>query len=129
MKSITHILIIILALSFTNCVQETHLKTVTFKVDMRQVDNPSQVGVRGNFTENSWNDTLLMKDNDADGVNELTIEKKTAINGIEFKFVNAHDQFELKDQNNRSIQFEYKPEMIVYEAVFNKSKGTQTSIK
>lgn len=129
MKSITHILIIILALSFTNCVQETHLKTVTFKVDMRQVDNPSQVGVRGNFTENSWNDTLLMTDNDADGVYELTIEKKTAINGIEFKFVNAYDQFELKDQNNRSIQFEYRPEMIVYEAAFNKPKGTQTSIK
>lgn len=129
MKNTTHILILIFALALTNCVQETHLKTVTFKVDMRQVESPSQVGIRGNFTENSWNDTLIMTDDDADGVFELTVEKKTAVNGIQFKFVNAFDQFELQDQNNRRIQFEYEPEIIVYETVFNNPQGKQTSIK
>ena len=129
MKNTTHILILIFALALTNCVQETHLKTVTFKVDMRQVESPSQVGIRGNFTENPWNDTLIMTDDDADGVFELTVEKKTAVNGIQFKFVNAFDQFELQDQNNRRIQFEYEPEIIVYETVFNNPQGKQTSIK
>jgi len=129
MKNTIHILILIFAMALTNCVQETHLKTVTFKVDMRQVENPSQVGIRGNFTDNPWNDTLILMDDDADGVFELTVEKKTAVNEIAFKFVNAYDQFELLDQNNRRIQFEYKPETIVYEAVFNKPQGKQTSIK
>jgi 1,4-alpha-glucan branching enzyme len=96
---------------------------------MRSTENPAQVGIRGNFTDNSWNETLLMTDQDRDGIYELTIERTTAANDIEFKFVNQYDEFELQGQDNRSIEFEYKPETIVYEAVFNKPNGKQTSIK
>ncbi len=45
--------------------------------------------------------------------------KKTGQNTLQFKFVNHDDQFELSDQDNRVITFEYRPETIVYEAVFN----------
>ena len=129
MKILNYLTLVVLYTSIYSCVQETHLKTVTFKVDMRSVENPAQVGIRGNFTDNSWNETLLMTDQDMDGIYELTIERKTAANDIEFKFVNQYDEFELQGQDNRSIVFEYKPETIAYEAVFNKPNGKQTSIK
>jgi hypothetical protein len=108
----------------TSCVQETHFKTITFKVDMNDIENVSEVGIRGSFTSNPWKKTIFFSDEDSDGIYEGTLSLKTAHRLVEFKFVNQNDQFELQDQNNRSIEFEYKPEIILYEGVFNNEKKT-----
>ena len=121
-------LILISTLFITqSCVQETHTKTVTFKVDMNAIENVSNVGVKGNFTDNPWNETASLIDDNRDGIYEGTFSQKTAVNSIEFKFVH-NDNYELKGQDNRSIQFEYKPETIVYEGGFNNPNGEQKVI-
>lgn len=111
---------------FTNCVQETHLKTVTFKVNMNGLENVDKVGIRGTFTDNPWQETIYFSDDDNDGIYKGTITQKTAQNSVEFKFVNQDDQFELKDKGNRRITFEYKPETILYEAAFDNPDGKQS---
>lgn len=127
MKNLTYIIILIGFLS-QSCVQETHQKTVTFRVDMTSVPTASNVGVRGSFTANSWTETMPLTNKNGDGIYEGTFSQKTAINAIDFKFVN-NDDYELKGQNNRIINFEYKPETIEYEAVFNNPNGEQIVIK
>ncbi|WP_299361696.1 hypothetical protein [Winogradskyella sp.] len=127
MKFLKHILFITLVLTITSCVQETHTKTVTFRVDMSGVENPKNVGVRGNFTSNSWSETEPLTDDNNDGIYEGTFSQKTAVNGIQFKFVN-NGEFELDGQDNRTVTFEYKPETIVYKAVFNNPEGQQQTI-
>ncbi|MFD0861770.1 hypothetical protein ACFQ1M_06095 [Sungkyunkwania multivorans] len=122
MKTI-NIITILLLISFTSCVQDIHQKTVTFRVDMNAVENVKNVGVRGNFTNPTWGRTIPLEDPDGDGIYEGTFSKKAAADNISFKFVNQNDQFELNGQDNRSIQFEYKPETITYEAVFDKAEG------
>jgi hypothetical protein len=94
---------------------------------MNGVEHPKNVGIRGDFTDNPWNETVPLTDDNKDGIYEGTFSQKTAINSIEFKFVN-NNEFELVGQDNRRIQFEYKPETIVYEAIFNKPDGTQKTI-
>lgn len=118
MKTIKAISILILIFLLMSCVQEVHLKTVTFKVNMNNVEQPVNVGVKGNFTDNSWNETIPLVDEDKDGIYETTLSQKTAINQIQFKFVN-NDEYELQDADNRVLVFEYKPETIIYEAIFN----------
>lgn len=126
MKTLQHTLLIIFAVLSVACVQERHLKTVTFKVDMRNIENTENVGIRGNFTEDRWNETILLTDEDNDGIYETTITQETAFNDIQFKFVNQNDNFELKDADNRILKFEYKPEIITYEAIFNSPESIIT---
>lgn len=106
-------------LSFFNCVQEKHQKIIQFKVDMRNETKISKVGIRGNTSPLSWNETFYMTDANNDGVYEGEIQLKSASYNIEFKFVNQNENFELQDQPNRSIRFEYKPETIMYSTIFN----------
>lgn len=119
MKYFNKTILFFIAVILTSCVQEVHLKTVTFIVDMNAIEQPTSVGVRGNFTTNSWNELIFLTDDNKDGIYEVTVSEKTAVNQIEFKFVNAENEYELKGFNNRVIPFEYKPETITYEAVFN----------
>lgn len=127
MKYLKGILICLFIIA-QSCVQETHTKTVIFKVDMTVVENVSNVGVRGNFTSNPWNETASLTDENGDGIYEGTFSQKTAINQIQFKFVKNDLVYELKDSDNRTIEFEYKPETIIYEAVFNNPNGKQNVI-
>lgn len=113
------IYVVILLVSLCSCIQETHLKTIHFKVDMTGIENASDVGVRGEFGSDPWNETIYFNDKNGDGIYEGTVTKKTGQGGIRFKFVNHHDQFELSGQENRVIRFEYKPETISYKASFN----------
>jgi len=118
-------LVTILLLTIVACVQETHTKTVTFKLDMNAIHNVSNVGIRGQFTNPPWEVTVPMTDENKDGIYETTVSDKTAQNSVEFKFVNQGDEYELKDKDNRVIKFTYKPENIVYRAVFDKENGEQ----
>jgi hypothetical protein len=113
----------------TGCVQKTHQKTIQFKLDMTKVENPENVGVRGEFGSKPWNETIYFTDDDADGIFEGTVIKQTGQGGIEFKFVNHNDVFELPGQNNRVIEFKYQTETILYDATFNNPEGKTSIIK
>lgn len=112
---------LLLALAFSNCVQKAQPKTITIMVDMNTIKNPSKVGIRGNGPL-SWEKTTLLKDTDGDGIYEETFDIYSVRHNVEFKFINNNDEFELQDQNNRIINFEYKPETITYKAIFNNSE-------
>lgn len=112
-------IVLVILFSLGSCVQKTHQKTILFKLDMRAIENPTNVGVRGEFGTDPWNETLFLTDEDGNGIFEGSITKQTGQSGMEFKFVNNNDQFELSGQANRLISFEYLPESIVYQAKFN----------
>jgi hypothetical protein len=109
--------------STMGCVQQTHLKTITFKVDVRGMETISRVGVKGNFSKSPWNEVVDMTDTNGDGIHEVTITKKTGQNGLEFKFVDQKGDYELQNRPNRTLQFQYKPEQLVYEGIFNNPEG------
>ena len=102
-----------------NCVQDTKSKTITLTVDMNGIENVENVGVRGSNLPLSWKETIFLTDEDNDGIYQKTFSINTASYDLEFKFVKNSDFFELENQNNRSIVFEYKPETITYKATFN----------
>ena len=123
MKPYIYTLAIFLAVFLASCVQEEHPKTITFSVDMNGIENVANVGIRGDFTDQRWTQTVFLTDEDGDGIYSVTLSQKTAIYGIEFKFVNQGSDYELRDQENREIVFEYKPETIEYIAKFNNNKN------
>jgi len=122
MKIFKSICVLVVLISSISCVQKTHLKTVTFRLNMNSIENPYNVGLRGNFTEKQWKETVPLTDENKDGIYEGTFSQKTAENQVEFKFVNQDSDYELRGLDNRIIQFEYKPEIIIYEAAFNNPK-------
>lgn len=119
MKIIKITAIAILALvSLGSCVQNEHVKTVTFKVDMSGVQPIGEVGLKGEFTNPSWKKTIPLTDDDHDGIYETTLSQTTAVSATEFKFVH-NEVYELQNQDNRVLYFEYKPETLTYTAVWN----------
>ena len=129
MKKYISTFAIILAMFLASCVQEEHQKTVTVYLDMNGIENVGNVGIRGNFTDQSWRQTVPLTDEDGDGIYTTTLSQKTAVYGIEFKFVNQGSDYELKDQPNRELIFEYKPETIEYIAKFNNNKDIKINRK
>ena len=125
MKTLKLLYVVILILVTTSCVQQAQPKTIIVKVDMNAIENASEVGLRG-ANPLSWNETTFLNDNNKDGIYEGSFEIYTASYDVEFKFVTNDSVFELQDQNNRSLTFEYKPETITYEAVFNDQKAKIT---
>ena len=119
MKKYIKILAILCSITITSCVQEEHDKTITFYLDMNGIENVQSVGIRGNFLPNKWKKTVMMTDEDKDGIYEFSVSRKTASNGIEFKFVKNDTEFELEGKENRELVFEYKPEIIEYRTKFN----------
>ena len=128
MKLLKPLSTILVALLITSCVQKAKSKTITVKVDMNGIENPTKVGIRGN-SPLSWDQTTYLNDADGDGIYEDTFSVYAANNDVEFKFVNNDTEFELKDQNNRSLSFEYKPETITYEAIFNNANAIKITRK
>jgi len=126
MKTYKIITLCLVLISLVSCVQEEHLKTVTFKVDMTAVQPISQVGVKGEFTNPPWKEILPLTDTNHDGVYELTVSQTTAVSNVEFKFVH-NGVYELSGEGNRKLHFEYKPETLVYEGVFNNPDAKQTN--
>ncbi|MEL7119546.1 MAG: S41 family peptidase [Bacteroidota bacterium] len=76
---------------------------VTFNLDMVTVENPAEVGIRGGVAPLSWEKTTYLTDEDGDGVFTGTFNFETDQKIVEYKFVNQHDQFELKKQGNRIL--------------------------
>ena len=128
MKLLKPLCTILVTLLITSCVQDAQLKTITVKVNMNGVENPLKVGVRGTHPL-SWNETTYLNDTDGDGIFEDTFQTYAISGTVEFKFVNNGTEFELQDQNNRSLTFKYKPEKITYEAVFNNASAIKITRK
>jgi len=108
-----------------SCVQETHLKTIYLKVNMSNEASINNPVVMGQFTNPAWEKAIPLTDENNDGIYEAKVELKVAQFDVEFKFKN-NDMYELQNQNNRSITFEYEPETFIYEAVFNQSEAKIT---
>lgn len=119
MKITKHLFGILAFILFSSCVQESHPKEINVKLDMTAQEHRRKVGIRGEFPL-SWEETTYLEDKENNGIYEGTFKIYTAGSAIEFKFVNSDDQFELKDQGNRILNFDYKPETIIIEAVFDK---------
>jgi len=96
---------------------------------MNGIENIESVGIRGDFLPNRWRETVPMTDKNNDGIYEITFSEKTAVYGIEFKFVKNNNDFELQNKNNREIVFEYQPEVIEYHTKFNTNKNTTINRK
>ncbi|WP_026776342.1 hypothetical protein [Polaribacter sp. Hel_I_88] len=114
--------ITILAIGFvilSSCVQKEYEKKVTFIVDTNGVVEIKSLGIKGDFLPNQWQESYALKDSNNDGIYEVTFTEKTAVAGINFKFVKNGFDYELKDKENREIIFEYKPEVITYKTKFN----------
>ena len=114
-------LIAVLVLLLTSCVQEEHDKKITFLVDTNGIENVESIGIRGDFLPNQWRETVLLSDENKDGIYEISFSEKTAVYGISFKFIKNGKDYELKGENNRELVFEYKPETIIYKTTFNKN--------
>ncbi|GAB5563907.1 MAG: hypothetical protein Wins2KO_09700 [Winogradskyella sp.] len=125
MKLLKQLSIFIITLSLTNCVQETHLKTINFKIDLSTVEVINNPSVKGEFTNPSWEKAITLTDSDNDGIYEGKVEVQSAQFGMHFKCFN-NDEFELQGSDNRFITFEYKPETIIYEATYNNREETIT---
>lgn len=119
MKTLKQIVILMTLLLTMSCVQDTKSKTITIMVDMNGIENIDNIGIRGSILPLSWKETTLLTDDDNDGIYKTTFSLNTASYDIEFKFVKNDFIFELKNQKNRNIIFEYKPETIVYKASFD----------
>jgi hypothetical protein len=102
-----------------SCVQEEHMKNVTFKVDTNGLENIESLGIRGSFLPNQWRESFPLTDDDIDGIYEVNFKETTAVNSITFKFVKNGFDYELKNSENRQITFEYKPETLIYQTKFN----------
>ena len=125
MKNHKSILFLIAVLLITSCVQETHLKTINFKVDMRGLDTINNPGVRGQFTSPAWKELIPLTDENNDSIYEAKVEFQAAQYDIKFKFVND-GEYELKNQPNRSIKFEYESENFTYEGTYNNPEAKTT---
>ncbi|WP_299677203.1 hypothetical protein [uncultured Tenacibaculum sp.] len=115
----TIVFIAIITFGLIGCVQKQHIKTVTLKVDVRDIADVKTIGVKGDFTDPRWKVEVPLTDEDKDGVFETTLTQKTAVYAIQFKVIKNGSIYELKGKPNRVLQFEYKPETIIYEVKYN----------
>ena len=122
-RTITFIICcLIFGLSLMSCVQQTHIKKVTFELDMRSVADFETVGIRGDIKPLSWQETIVLNDIDGDSIYTTSLEFDTASNQLNFKFVINDEEFELEGQNNRVLPFEYKPEELKYNSSFDQEE-------
>jgi C-terminal processing protease CtpA/Prc len=96
--------------SFLAVAQESIL--VKFKVDASSLKNITNFGVRGNISPLSWEKTILLSDNDKDGIYEGELSFPSKVEILEYKYVYGDKTliWELEAQNrillmdNKQIQ-------------------------
>lgn len=97
---------LILGLLIASCVQKTKKQQVEFFVDARGVDNMNSISVRGSIPPLSWNQNYELKDADNDSIYTGSVVFDIPYDLVEIKFVKNEEQFELKNQPNRSLRFD-----------------------
>lgn len=97
------ILVGLVSLFTTSCVQKSYKRKVIFTVDVSKMKNIKSVGIRGEKPLDWKNDTEMtaMK---KDHIYTLTKTFETGYKFVEVKFT-VNGEYELKDQPNRKIVF------------------------
>lgn len=119
MKTIINLSFLVMLLLVSSCVQKTYKKTVVFTLDVSQLKNIKQVGIRGENNPLSWNSDLEMKEIIKDSLYKATVTFETGYKFAQCKFT-ANGDFEFQDQDNRRIVFDEKKDTTYYKATFNK---------
>jgi hypothetical protein len=91
----------------TSCVQKTYKKIVVFTVDVSGIKKINKVGVRGENKPLDWNYDTEMKVIKKDSLYQATVVFETGYKFAEIKFT-VNDEFELKEKDNRRINFSEK---------------------
>ncbi len=109
MKKVTPIALLIFL--FVSHLQAQN--TITFQVDLTDEESVNKVGVRGGLQPLSWNENLIMTDNDSNGIYTLTVTFPDSLTGkvLEYKFL-KDGIWERKDLNNRKIELTGKEQIL-----------------
>lgn len=104
--TVTSTLLLILILA-TSCVQKTYTKTVVFTIDVSEIKNIKNVGIRGNDKPLSWDYDTEMKELKKDSLYTITITEETGYKFTEVKF-SINNKLEFNDGANRRVVFSEK---------------------
>ena len=118
MKNIVTIIVILLSLLLTSCVQKSYKRTVVFTLDASEFKNIKKVGIRGKDKPLSWDYDTEMKFSPNDSLYRVTTTFETGYRFTEVKFV-VNDTFEFQNEDNRRVIFSEK-DTTFYKAKFNK---------
>ncbi len=116
MKKYNLILLVLLLISTTSCVQKSYKQTVVFLLDTKGIKNIKSVGIRGENKPLNWVSDFKMTLN-KDSIYTATISGETGYLFSEFKYT-INDDFELKGSPNRRVYFD-KDGTTIYKAKFN----------
>ena len=111
------LIILTLILAFTSCVQKSSKKTIVVRLNVEELKNIQNVGIRGSEKPLSWDYDTELKPIVKDTLYEAIFSLTTGYKFTETKFT-VNGQFELNDKPNRKIMFSDK-DTTVYEAKFN----------
>lgn len=113
-------IILLALLGLTSCVQESYTRKVTLLLDVSEIKNIQQVGIRGENKPFSWNENVEMEVVKKDSLFKKTFEINTGRLCTEIKFT-INCEFELQEQENRKVYFAENGET-VYKAKFDVAK-------
>ena len=107
----------LLSLLLPGCVQKAADKTVVYLLDVSGHPHVQQVGLRGRDKPLSWDYDLVLTPLKKDSLYRAVVTTRTGYKITEVKFT-LNGEFELKDQDNRRIEFGPR-DTAVYRARFN----------
>jgi hypothetical protein len=111
------IIVSMLCIGFSACVQKTYRKTVVFSLDVHDAEEIKSVAIRGAEKPLSWRKDVEMRSETKDSLYRITVSFLTGYKFTEVKFV-VNGEFELKDKDNRRVNFD-EGDTTFYSAVFN----------
>ena len=111
------ILSLLIALTFTSCVQKSYNRKVELLLDVSALKNIKSVGIRGNEKPFSWDYDTEMEVVKKDSLYKKTFTINTGYLFTELKFT-VNGDFELKDKDNRKIYFN-QAGTTIYKAKFD----------
>ncbi len=117
MKKLLFIIVWTVLLFSTSCVQKSYEKTVVFTVDVSAIKDIKTVSLRGKEKPLNWRKGISMTPIKDDSLYTATVTFLTGYKFTEVKFV-VNDEFELKDQDNRRVQYS-GADTTIYKAVYN----------
>ena len=120
MKKYSILLISLLILSLSGCVQKSYKKTVVVTLRVPDRKDIKSVGIRGQAKPLSWDNDFEMKPVVKDSLYTATITAVTGYKFAEIKFT-VNGDFELKEQSNRRVMFNDK-DTTYYNAIFDSNK-------
>jgi hypothetical protein len=117
MKKNLFIIVALLLLFVSSCVQKAYKKTVVVMLTVPNGKNLKTVGIRGNGKPLSWDNDFEMKEVVKDSLYTAIVTTTTGYKFAEIKFT-VNGEFELKEQPNRRVVFA-ATDTTFYSAVFD----------